>query len=181
MSHAVNLEPRATSAALRVAAGGPIPADVAERLRAGGRALEIDCGGGVGCLALAESFPSARVVGVDRDAAAIARARALARASELDRRVTFELAGATRLERAGFDLAAVRAVGQRADAVQVLNEIRNALAPDGACLLVEPGAGAARSRDARADQIIALARAAGFLRCELACREPDLDVYELRR
>jgi predicted O-methyltransferase YrrM len=179
-----------TSVALRVAAGAPVPADVAARLHTGGRAIEVDCGGGLGCLALAEAFPAARVVGHDRDPSEIARAQALARASGLDGRVTFEVAGSTRLERAAFDLAAVRAVSNRADALQVLNAIRNALAPGGVCLLVEPAragadeapfAGSARGRDARARNLSTLARQAGFASCEQTCGEPAVDVYELRR
>ena len=156
-----------TSAALRVAAGAPVPADVAERLRGGGRALELDCGGGLGCLALAEAFPAAHVVGHDRDPAAIARAQTLARTSGLDARVTFAVAGATRLERAGFALAAARAVSGRDDALQILNALRNALVPDGVCLLVEPHSGAARAWDAHGQEIAALAQRAGFLSCEL--------------
>jgi predicted O-methyltransferase YrrM len=181
MRTAPNLRPLGTSAALRVAAGAPIPADVGERLRSGGRALELDCGGGLGCLALAEAFPAARVVGHDRDPEAIARAQTLARTSALDGRVTFAVDGATRLERAGFDLATVRGISGREDALQVLNALRNALVPDGVCLLVEPVAGSARVRDASAQELEALARRAGFASCELTCREPDLDVYELRR
>ena len=169
------------SAALRVAAGAPVPADVVERLRAGGRALELDCGGGLGCLALAEAFPAAHIVGHDRDPAAIARARTLARTSGLDARVTFAVAGAIRLERAGFDLAAARALSGRDDALQILNALRNALVPDGVCLLVEPHSGGARARDAHGHEIAALAQRAGFLRCELASRELAFDVYELRR
>jgi SAM-dependent methyltransferase len=176
-------KPRApgTSAALRVAAGAPIPADVAERLRAGGRALELDSGGGLGCLALAEAFPAADIVGIDRDASAVARARSLASASGLAGRVHFELSGTERLPRSRFDLATVRSVSVRDDALQVLNTIRNALCPGGVCLLVEPPAGGVRARDASAQEIESLARRAGFATCELSCREPDADVYELRR
>jgi predicted O-methyltransferase YrrM len=180
-SSAAERRPAGPSAALRVAAGAPIPADVAERLRAGGRALELDCGGGLGCLALAEAFPAARVVGHDHDPEAIARAQTLARTSGLDGRVTFAVDGATRLERASFDLATVRGVSLRDDSLQVLNAVRNALVPDGVCLLVEPLTGGARARDAAAREIGALARRAGFAGCELTCREPDVDVYELRR
>jgi hypothetical protein len=36
-------------------------------------------------------------------------------------------------------------------------------------------------RDTRAQAIVALAMQAGFSRCELSCREPTFDVYELRR
>lgn len=183
--------PRSTgpSVALRVAAGAPVPPDVAARLHGGGRALEVDCGGGLGCLALAEAFPAARVVGHDRDPAEIARARALALASGLADRVTFAVAGSTRLAPATFDLAAMHAVSHRDDALQVLNAIRNALTPEGVCVLVEPTdddarpllAAPGRTRDARARGLAALALRAGFLRCELSCREPDLDVFELRR
>jgi 2-polyprenyl-3-methyl-5-hydroxy-6-metoxy-1,4-benzoquinol methylase len=190
MSTAPKARDAGTSVALRLAAGAPVPADVAERLRAGGSALEVDCGGGLGCLALAEAFPAARVVGHDRDAAAVVRAQALARASGLDGRVSFALTGATRLERAGFDLATIRAVSRRSDALQILNGLRNALSPEGVCLVVEPWPesdrrmsllASARGRDAMADALGRLARQAGFLRFELACREPSLDVYELRR
>jgi SAM-dependent methyltransferase len=178
-----------TSVALRVAAGAPVPADVADRLVAGGRALEVDCGSGLGCLALAEVFPAAHVVGHDRDPGEIARAQSLARASGLEGRVSFAVAGATRLPRASFDLAALRAVSTRDDALQVLNAIRNALTPDGVCLLVEPCregskpllANREAGRDARAQTVAALAAQAGFQRCELSCREPTFDVYELRR
>src|SRR5262249_25472596 len=82
-----------------------------------------------GCLALAEAFPSARVVGVDRDPEAIARAWSLAHASGLGDRVTFAAADSIRLPRAAFDLAAARAVSSGDDALQVLNDIRNALLP----------------------------------------------------
>jgi predicted O-methyltransferase YrrM len=154
---------------------------VAERLRAGGRALELDCGGGLGCLALAEAFPAARIVGHDRDPEAVVRAQMLARTSGLDGRVTFVVDGAARLERAVFDLSTLRGVSSRPDALQVLNAIRNALVPQGVCLLVEPLTGDARARDAAAREVDALARRAGFAGCELTCREPALDVYELRR
>ena len=180
-----------TSVALRVAACAPVPPEVAERLSAGGRALELDCGSGLGCLALAEAFPAAHVVGHDADPAEIGRARSLAAASGLAKRVTFAVAGSARLDRASFDLAAVRAVSTREDALQVLNAIRNALAPEGVCLLVEPtrgatkkpllAGGAGRGTHAEAEALAALALRAGFARCELSCREPAFDVYELRR
>src|SRR3954470_7439308 len=93
MSNSTKPRRPATSVALWVAAGASVPPDVAERLAAGGRALEVDCGGGLGCLALAEAFPAAQVVGHDRDAGAIARAQALARASGLDERLSFVVAG----------------------------------------------------------------------------------------
>jgi hypothetical protein len=84
----------------------------------------------------------------------------------------------------------VRSVSTRDDALQVLNAIRNALAPDGVCLLVEPidrtnakPLVAAAGPDAHPgpEALAALALRAGFGSCELSCREPAFDVYELRR
>src|SRR5687767_10135221 len=46
----------------------------AERLRAGGRALDVGCGSGAVCAALAKAFPSAEVIGIDPDAESISRA-----------------------------------------------------------------------------------------------------------
>ena len=157
------------SVALRVAAGAPVPPDVADRLLAGGRALEVDCGGGLGCLALAEAFPAARVLGHDRDPAEIARAQKLARVSGLEDRVTFAVAGSTRLDRASFDRGG-RSVSTRNDALQVLNAIRNALTPEGVCLLVEPTNGGGTplvatteaGRNARSQAIAGLAMQAAF-------------------
>jgi SAM-dependent methyltransferase len=51
--------------------------EAAARLAAGGRALDIGCGSGRVCGALAKAFPKAEIVGVDPDAESIARARGL--------------------------------------------------------------------------------------------------------
>ena len=50
--------------------------DAAARLRAGGRALDVGCGAGRVCIALARAFPQAEIVGVDPDAESIKIGRA---------------------------------------------------------------------------------------------------------
>lgn len=171
------------SVALWIAAGLAVPVDIDRRLRAGAVALEIGCGGGLGCLALAEAYPLAQVTGHDADPEAIARARSLARTAGLDGRVRFVVTGSERLPRATFDLAALQTLSLRPDALAVLNGVRNALVPDGVCLAVEPAA--ALARDARSphevrDALREVAEKAGFSRFGLLGRGA-VDIYELRR
>ena len=83
------------------------PGDIDGRLRTGGVALEIGCGGGLGCLALAEAYPATKVVGHDRDAEAIARAQAMAHAADFDGRVSFVVSDSERLPRNAYDLVTV--------------------------------------------------------------------------
>lgn len=168
--------PRTRLGTLWGAAWESVPAGVSRRLAAGGAALEIGCGSGLACLALAEAVPAARVLGHDPDRAAIDRARELARAAGLDGRVTFVVSDSTRLPRAAFHLILAEALRERTpDPLRVLNAVRNALDPDGACLLLEP----ARLRLGPPD-LEALARAAGFSRVRVVTAGPAR-LCELRR
>ena len=160
-----------------------VPADLDGRLRAGGAALEVGCGGGVGCLALAEAYPATAVIGHDRDGEAVARARALAAAANLQARVSFLVSDSEKLPRNTYDLITVAKVSDRRQALQVLNAIRNAIVPGGVCVLLEPPVsvvlGGARQRTA-IDRLRALAKQAGFARISLVSHG-SADVYELRR
>ena len=49
--------------------------DTAARLAAGGRALDVGCGSGAVCAALARAFPKAEIIGIDPDAESIRHAR----------------------------------------------------------------------------------------------------------
>jgi SAM-dependent methyltransferase len=150
-----------------------IPEPIARRWHSAGTALEVGCGGGLGSLAMAGSFPALQMTGHDPDAAAIARARALARAARLTDRVQFEVDDSVRLRRASLDLVVVSGALGRRDAARLMNAIRNALVTDGACLLVERAPGG--------DQIRALATAAGFSRVACVCRQDRHHLFELRR
>jgi cyclopropane fatty-acyl-phospholipid synthase-like methyltransferase len=162
--------------ALWGAAWSAIPGDVAQRLAEGGTALEIGCGNGLACIALAEQFPAARISGHDPDPQAIARAALLARAAGVEDRVAFSVDDSTYLPRACCDLVAIWGVlGRLTDPCRLLNAIRNALVTEGTCLLLE------RPHDASEDDSLrALARAAGFSRVT-SYNQPHLQTFDLRR
>lgn len=158
-------ELRTSSSALVWAA---LPDVIADRLRAATSVLEIGCGQGLGCLAMASAFAALAVTGHDPDGGAVARARELAQAAGLNPRVRFEVSDSLRLPRASFDVVVVSGEDDRRVAEPLLNAIRNALKPDGACLLIQPtpartlrGATACRDADAA---LRAAAQRVGFSR-----------------
>lgn len=112
-----------------------VPEAVA-RLAAGGRALDVGCGSGRVCAALAKAFPAAEVVGIDPDAESIRRAKAAAPGVRFEAKTTREL------ERgAGFDLITIcDCIHDLAEPVATLKEIRSLLKPDGTLFIVEPKA-----------------------------------------
>ena len=111
--------------------------DVVERLRAGGRVLDVGCGSGRVCIALKKAFPKAEVVGIDPDAESIRRARAAA-----PQGIRFEAKTARELARgAGFDLVTIcDGTHALAEPVATLAETRALLKPGGTLFIVEPKA-----------------------------------------
>jgi len=111
--------------------------EVVERLRNGGRALDVGCGSGRVCIALKKAFPKAEVVGIDPDAESIRRAKAAAPAG-----IRFEAKTAGELERgAGFDLVTLcDCIHDLAAPVQTLRDVRALLKPEGTLFIVEPKA-----------------------------------------
>lgn len=109
---------------------------VVERLRAGGRALDVGCGAGRVCIALAEAFPDAEVIGVDPDAESVERARTAAP------QLKFRVGDVASVEkREGFDLVTLCDVlHDLAEPQKVLEQIRARLKPDGALFIIEPKA-----------------------------------------
>ncbi|HVR61790.1 MAG TPA: class I SAM-dependent methyltransferase [Polyangia bacterium] len=163
-----------------------LPDVIAGRLRTAASVLEIGCGQGLGCLAMAAAFPDLAIIGHDPDAAAVERARALARSAGLDERVRFAVSDSLRLERSSIDVVVVSGGRAKQDALPLLNAVRNALTPDGACLLVEPApARALRGATARRDTDAALRAAAqrvGFSRLRrLHSTDRSVLIFELQR
>ncbi len=108
----------------------------AERLRAGGRALDVGCGSGRVCIALARAFPRAEIIGIDPDAESIRRARAAAPGINFQARTTSDIERSS-----GFDLVTLcDALHDLAQPVKTLEEIRALLTPDGTLFIVEPKA-----------------------------------------
>ena len=110
-------------------------------LRAGGRALDVGCGYGVSTLVIAEAYPAASVTGVDADDASVAHARKSAARRGPGAGVTFEVADATALPGAGWDLVLFTdSLHDMGDPVGALAEAARVLAPGGTVLIIEPRA-----------------------------------------
>lgn len=111
--------------------------DVVERLRAGGRVLDLGCGLGWSSVAIARAFPRATVHGVDLDKASIEEARRHAEQSGVADRVTFEVRDSADLDPgARYDLACLfEALHDMGEPVDALRQAGAVLAP-GAPVLV---------------------------------------------
>lgn len=110
--------------------------DAAARLAAGGRALDVGCGSGAVCGALAKAFPTAQILGIDPDEASIGKAR------EHHPGVKFVAKTTAAMPRgAGFDLITLCDVlHDLAEPLKTLQEIRALLKPGGTLFIVEPRA-----------------------------------------
>lgn len=116
--------------------------DLVERLKQGIRVADVGCGSGAAVLAMAQAYPASTVVGYDIDARSLDRARAKAVGEELGN-AQFEQIGADSIPAdPPFDLVTTfDVVHDIAKPREALRNIRNALAPGGTYLMVEPTAG----------------------------------------
>jgi 2-polyprenyl-3-methyl-5-hydroxy-6-metoxy-1,4-benzoquinol methylase len=115
---------------------------VHERLTAGGRVADIGCGQGASAIIIAQGYPRATVEGTDYHEGSIATARTLAAEAGVGDRVTFSVAAADALDPAGYDLVTCfDCLHDMGDPAAVARQVREALAPDGAWMIVEPRAG----------------------------------------
>ncbi|HYD42587.1 MAG TPA: class I SAM-dependent methyltransferase [Anaeromyxobacter sp.] len=112
------------------------------RLRAGGSVADVGCGHGASTLLMARAYPRSRFVGFDTHPPSIEAARSRAAEAGLAGRVRFEVADAAAFPGDGYDLVAhFDSLHDMADPVGAARRVRQALAPDGAWMLVEPAAG----------------------------------------
>ena len=119
----------------------PAMPQVVERLKAGGRAIDIGCGTGVIPVLLARAFPEARVAGLDFDARSIEIARENAREAGVGERIEFKQGSASEFEApaGGYDfISSFDCIHDMGDPAGVLRRIRAALASGGTYLMVEP-------------------------------------------
>jgi ubiquinone/menaquinone biosynthesis C-methylase UbiE len=115
---------------------------VTARLREGGTVADVGCGHGASTLLMARAFPNSRFVGYDTHAASVNAARARAEAAGLVGRVRFEVADAVSFPGHDFDLIAhFDSLHDMADPVGAARRVREALAPSGTWMMVEPAAG----------------------------------------
>ncbi len=114
---------------------------VVDRLAAGGTVADIGCGHGVAAILLALAYPRASVHGYDFHDRSIQVARQQAAEAGVGGRIRFEALDATSYPANGFDLICLLdTLHDLGDPAAALAHARQALAPDGAVLVVEPNA-----------------------------------------
>lgn len=124
--------------------GGWLPAldGVVAKLEAGARVADVGCGHGASTILMAEAFPASTFAGFDAHAGGIERAREAAAEAGVAERVRFEVAGADAFPGADYDLICVfDTFHDLGDPASAARHIREALAPGGTLMLVEPQAG----------------------------------------
>jgi 2-polyprenyl-3-methyl-5-hydroxy-6-metoxy-1,4-benzoquinol methylase len=114
---------------------------VVDKLNAGGRVVDVGCGHGVSTLLMAQAFPKSEFVGIDYHDASIQTAREHA-AQEGVTNASFEVADATSYQGNDYDLVAFfDCLHDMANPSGAARHAKQALKPDGHCMLVEPAAG----------------------------------------
>lgn len=113
---------------------------VVARLEAGGAtAADIGCGHGVATRALAAAYPEAAFVGFDAHEPSIERARKDAAGEGLGGRASFEVASATEFPGEGYALVTFfDSLHDLGDPLGAARRARQAIAPDGVVLVVDP-------------------------------------------
>ena len=115
---------------------------VEAKLQAGARVADIGCGHGASTVLLAQAYPSSTFNGSDYHAGSIEAARKHAAEAGVADRVGFEVASAQTFGGTGYDLvASFDCLHDMGDPVGAARHVRQALAPDGTWLVVEPAAG----------------------------------------
>ena len=115
---------------------------VVPKLERGAAVADVGCGHGASTVIMAQAFPNSTFVGFDYHEASIATARERARDAGVDDRVSFEVASATEFPGTGFDLVTTfDALHDMGDPVGAARHVRDAVAPDGTWMVVEPMAG----------------------------------------
>jgi ubiquinone/menaquinone biosynthesis C-methylase UbiE len=122
---------------------GWIPAldGVEEKLQAGASVADIGCGLGASSVLMGQSYPGTRIVGSDYHEGSIELARKRAADAGVADRVSFEVASAQTFSGSGYDLVTTfDCLHDMGDPLAAATHVREALAPDGSWMIVEPAA-----------------------------------------
>jgi SAM-dependent methyltransferase len=110
-----------------------------DRLRAGARVADVGCGLGASTVLLAREYPASRFTGSDYHEQSIELARKRAADAGVGDRVSFEVATAQAFSGSGYDLVTTfDCLHDLGDPIAAARRIRDAIAPDGSWLIVEP-------------------------------------------
>jgi SAM-dependent methyltransferase len=114
---------------------------VVGKLAAGGKAADIGCGHGASTVLMAKAFPNSQFIGIDYHPASIDTARSRAAQAGVTN-ARFEVADATSYADGELDFVAFfDCLHDMADPAGAARHARQALKPDGHCMIVEPFAG----------------------------------------
>jgi SAM-dependent methyltransferase len=112
---------------------------VVEKLKRGAKVADVGCGHGVSTILMAQAFPNSRFYGFDYHEGSIAAARGDVRKAGLGDRVHFDVHSAKSYPADGYDLICFfDCLHDMGDPVGALKHVRESLARDGTCMLVEP-------------------------------------------
>jgi SAM-dependent methyltransferase len=115
---------------------------VEEKLKRGARVADVGCGHGASTILMAKAYPASEFRGFDYHPASIERAREHAEAAGVADRVKFEVAPAKEFPGRDYDLVAFfDCLHDMGDPVGASAHVKEALAPEGAWMIVEPFAG----------------------------------------
>ena len=112
-----------------------------EKLDSGGRVADLGCGHGASVILMAQAFPKSKFVGIDYHEPSIAVARERAKQAGVADRIRFEVATPKVLasSKEKFDLICfMDSLHDMGDPLEAVWSSRQAMAPDGALMLVEP-------------------------------------------
>ena len=111
---------------------------VVAKLTAGARAADVGCGHGASTVLMAKAFPKSEFIGIDYHPGSIETARTRAAAAGV-KNARFEVADATSYAERNFDfIAFFDCLHDMADPAGAARHAREALKPDGSCMIVEP-------------------------------------------
>jgi SAM-dependent methyltransferase len=115
---------------------------VVAKLQRGAAVADVGCGHGASTLLMAQAFPAATFAGSDYHDGSIATARQRAAAAAVADRVRFEVAPAESFPGRHYDLVTMfDCLHDMGDPLGAASHVRQALAPDGTWMIVEPAAG----------------------------------------
>jgi ubiquinone/menaquinone biosynthesis C-methylase UbiE len=117
----------------------PALSGVESKLQDGARIADIGCGLGASSVIMAQAYPGSRISGSDYDGGSIELARKRAADAGVADRVTFEAASAQTFGGSGYDLVtSFDCLHDMGDPLGAARHVREALAPDGSWMIVEP-------------------------------------------
>jgi len=119
----------------------PSLSGVHERLANGGQVADLGCGHGASIILMAQAFPKSRFVGIDYHESSINVARQRAQEAGVADHIRFEVATPRVLAKSKekFDLVCfMDSLHDMGDPLEAVWASRQAMAPDGALMLVEP-------------------------------------------